>query len=306
MEHLNFKVTSKYDNLNIDGLIIKDETIKGIVQLAHGMCEHKERYIPFMEFLAKNGYLCVIHDHRGHGKSIKDTKDLGYFYEGKDIGLVEDIEAVNQYIQQQYPNIPIYLFGHSMGSLGVRGYIKKYDHHIKGLFVCGSPSSNPMTKAGLFLVKTLSRIKGPYHKSSLVDNMVMGAFNKPFEHENLNNAWLTTDIQIVNEYNNDPLCGYSFTLNGYESLFSLMSKVYSKDNWNIHNPDLPIYFISGSDDPCKTNDEMFYQAIDFIKAVGYKNVNYRLFENMRHEILNEIDKNIVFEDILNKLKEWQS
>lgn len=305
MEHINFSVISQYDNLTIDGLIIKNNNVKAIVQITHGMCEHKERYIPFMEYLANHNYLCIIHDHRGHGKSIKDKNDLGYFYDGKDKGIVEDIESVNKYIKKQYPNIPIYLFGHSMGSLSVRAYIKKYDHHINGLFVCGSPSSNPLSKAGLILIKTLSKIKGPYHKSAFIDNMVIGSFNKPFKHENLTNAWLTTDIDIVNQYNNDPLCGYSFTMNGYESLLSLMINVYSKDDWKIHNTDLPIYFISGKEDPCMTNEKMFLQSINLIKEIGYKKVSYKLFNHMRHEILNEKNKTIVYEDILNKLKEWQ-
>lgn len=304
MEHIKFNIASKYDNLVLDGIIIKPDNVKAIVQLAHGMCEHKERYIPFMEYLAHHGYLCVMHDHRGHGKSIKENKDLGYFYEGKAEALVEDIQLIHQYIKQQYPNLPFYLFGHSMGSLAVRAYIKKYDDQIDGLFVCGSPSGNPMTGAGLFLVRTLSKIKGAYHKSSFVDNMVIGVFNKPFENEHLQNAWLTTDVNIVKEYNEDPLCGYSFTMNGYESLFSLMKNTYSKDNWQLNNPNLPIYFISGKEDPCKTNDQEFYKSVNLLKEVGYKNASYQLFENMRHEILNEIEKNIVYNDVLNKLNEW--
>lgn len=305
MKHIHITLKSNYDDLNIEGLIIQSDKIKAIVQINHGICEHKERYIPFMEYLAKEGYLCVIHDHRGHGKSIKKLNDLGYFYDGKNRGLVEDIELINQYIKQKYPNIPIYLFGHSMGSLAVRAYIKKYDNHINGLFVCGSPSSNSMIDAGLVLVRILSRIKGPYYKNKLVDNMVIGAFNKPFKKEKIANAWLSTNINNVIDYNNDPLCGFSFTMNGYESLLSLMKDVYSKENWTIQNKDLPIHFISGEYDPCMTNQKMFFQAINHLSNIGYNNITNKLYKSMRHEILNETNKVIVYQDIMTTIKKWE-
>lgn len=285
--------------------MIKENKTKAIVQFTHGMCEHKEIYIPFMEYLVSHGYLCIIHDHRGHGKSILNDNDLGYFYSSKDIGLVEDIELVNQYIKQRFPNTPIYLFGHSMGSLAVRAYIKKYDHHIDGLFICGSPSANPLSSAGIIILKLLAKIKGDHYRNKLVNEMIIGTFNKPFKKEKIKNAWLCSDRNVVNAYNNDPLCAFSFTMNGYESLLTLMNKVYTQKNWNVSHPDLPIHFISGQQDPCMTNMKMFNQSIQLMKDIGYKNVNYKVYENMRHEILNETNKHIVYEDILNKLKEWE-
>lgn len=117
---------------------------------------------------------------------------------------------------------------------------------------------------------------------------------------------MCSDRNVVNAYNNDPLCAFSFTMNGYESLLTLMNKVYTQKNWNVSHPDLPpIHFISGQQDPCMTNMKMFNQSIQLMKDIGYKNVNYKVYENMRHEILNETNKHIVYEDILNKLKEWE-
>ena len=122
------KIKSACDELMLDVLTIfpKGE-IKGIVQISHGMAEHKERYIPFMEFLSQNGYVTVIHDHRGHGKSIKAKKDLGYFYEEKAEYIVEDLHQITNFIKNKYPNQKVILLGHSMGSMLVRKYIKKYD-----------------------------------------------------------------------------------------------------------------------------------------------------------------------------------
>lgn len=192
-----------------------------------------------------------------------------------------------------------------MGSLAVRAYIKKYDHHINGLFVCGSPSKNPMIDAGLFFVKLLSQLISPYHKNKIVDNMTVGTFNKPFKNENLQNAWLSVNKNNVNEYNKDLLCGYSFTMNGYESLFLLMKEVYSHQNWAIHNSHLPIHFLSGKNDPCMTNEKMFYQSINHLKNIGYTKITNHLYEHMRHEILNETDKEFVYLDIINIIKEWE-
>jgi len=304
MEILDFNLESKFDDLKLYGLIVKPKHIKAIVQLTHGMAERKERYLPFMKFLANQGYLCIIHDHRGHGKSVKNHHDLGYFYKGKAEAVIEDLLLVNQFIKQEYLNIPIYMFGHSMGSLAVRWYLKKYESTINGLIICGSPSRNPMTSIGLFIVKTLAKIKGNYYKNHLVDNIAIGSFNQPFKNENLQNAWLTTDTNIVDQYNKDPLCGFSFTMNGYETLFTLMKETYSKTNWNINQPSLPIYFISGKDDPCKTSDKDFYQSVYFLESLGYTNISSKLFNGMRHEILNELEKENVYHDILNKLNTW--
>lgn len=304
MEHKTFSVISHYDHLKLDGVMIIPDTPKAIVQFAHGMCEHKERYIPFMEYLCQYGYLCIIHDHRGHGKSIKNKNDLGFFYNGKNKGLVEDIELVNQYVKKQYPHLPLYLFGHSMGSLAVRAYTKKYDDHINGLIVCGCPSQNTFTSIGLLLVNLLTKIKGEKYKSELINQLVLGAFDKPFKNEHTPNAWVCSDKDIVKAFNDSELCGFSFTMNGYQSLLTLVKDVYSPNHWKISNPKLPIYFISGSLDPCRINDKKFKEAVQLMKNVGYKNTSYRLFNDMRHEILNETNKEIVYEDVLKTLEEW--
>jgi len=304
MEQKNFVITSHYDNLELDGLMIIPENPKAIIQFSHGMCEHKERYIPFMKYLSQYNYLCVIHDHRGHGKSIKNNNDLGFFYEGKSEGLVEDIELINQYIKKQYPQLPLYLFGHSMGSLAVRAYTKKYDDHIDGLIVCGCPSKNTFTSVGLIFVNLLAKIKGGNYKSQLIDHFVLGAFDKPFQDEHTPNAWVCSDKKVVQDFNDSELCGFSFTMNGYQSLLTLVKNVYSEKDWQVANPQLPVYFISGSLDPCRINDKKFKDAVHTMKNVGYIHVSYRLFNDMRHEILNETNKQIVYEDVLKTLEGW--
>ena len=118
----NFKretVMASADRLPLDVLSVTPETPVGILQLVHGMCEHKERYIPFMQYMASHGWICIIHDHRGHGRSVRKTEDLGYFYSGGYRALVNDIRIVNDLIRQRHPDLPLVLFGHSMGSMAV-------------------------------------------------------------------------------------------------------------------------------------------------------------------------------------------
>ena len=295
---------SNQDRLNISAHVIYCDYPIGIIQMVHGMCEYKDRYYNTMREFASKGYICVIHDHRGHGKSIKNEDDLGYFYESKDLGYVEDIKLITDYIKGRFPYLPIFLFGHSMGSLGVRAYIKKYDDYIDGLIVCGSPSYNKLAPLGLLLINLLEKIKGEHYKSPAIHNMIVGSFNKPFKQEKLKNAWICSDHSIVEAYNNDSLCNYIYTLNGCETLLKLMKTVYSKKGWIKEKEDLPIHFISGQDDPCRTNNQSFMSSIDFLKNIGYTRVSYKLYENMRHEILNETNKQEVYDDVITIINQW--
>lgn len=302
-EHLT--IFSDFDQLPLDVIITSPSHPIGIVQLSHGMCEHKERYLDFMKFLNQHGYVCCIHDHRGHGKSILKEDDLGYFYENGHIGIVEDVHQLTLFMKKRYPNLPIYLFGHSMGSLVVRCYIKKYDQDIDGLFVCGSPSHNQAVDIGIHLTTLLSKIKGDHYRSHLIQKIGFDAFNKKFNTQ-IPNSWICSDENIVNAYNQNPLCRFIFTNNGFYSLFQLMKETYSKEHWLLHQPTLPIHFIAGSDDPCITNEKEFLKAVQFVRDIGYQNVSSHLFKEMRHEILNEKNNKIVYKHILKTLKFWAS
>lgn len=301
-EHL--KIVSQFDNLPLDVIVMSPDHPKGIVQISHGMCEHKERYLDFMEYFVQNNYICIIHDHRGHGKSILKDEDLGYFYENGHLGIVEDLHQVSLFIKARYPHLPLYLFGHSMGSLVVRCYIQKYDEDIQGLIVCGSPSKNAATPMGLRLSSWLSNHKGHHHRSAFIQKISFGAFNKRFD-KNTPNSWICSDKEVVDIYNSNPLCHYVFTTNGFHSLFHLMQTTYSSKEWVFNNKQLPIHFIAGSDDPCIVSEKKFNEAIEFIKKIGYQNVTSYLFKGMRHEILNEKEKHIVYQHILKIINSWK-
>lgn len=305
MKTSEFKIRSHFDELDLHVLVSTPETEepKAVVQFAHGMCEHKERYLPFMQFLCDNGYTCIIHDHRGHGKSIKKTEDLGYFYDSGWEGVVGDIFVVNGMAKGMFPDKPVFLFGHSMGSLAVRCFAKRFDDLIDGLIVCGSPSRNPATGAGLLMTRLIASLRGYGHRPELIQKMAFDGYNKRFGTEGPN-AWLSTDRKVVDEYNADPLCGYTFTANGFIGLFNLMKDCYDLDGWQVSNPGMPVLFIAGTEDPCITSHNDFRLATDYMRVAGYENVKSRLYNGMRHEILNEKDKETVWKDVLKILDGW--
>ena len=295
MKKKSLKIDSLCDGLKLDVTLFEpDGKINGIIQLSHGMVEHKEYYYDFMKYMCNNGYVCIINDHRGHGKSVKDKNDYGYFYEKNAEYVVEDLHQITLYVKSIYPNKRVILLGHSMGSLIVRKYIKKYDYEISGLIVCGSPSINPMSKVGYNLSKIVSTLFGERYRSKLLNKLALGA--------NKNNEWLSYDMDYVNKYSNDPLCGFIFTANGFINLTKLMIDVYSKDKWILKNKNLKILFIAGLDDIIIKSEEKWNESIDFLYNVGYKNIERKIYPNMKHALLLEKNKEIVYEDVLNFVK----
>ncbi len=292
-------IVSRADGLDISVLVCSPcGELKAVVQLVHGMCEHKERYVPFMRFLAGHGFASLIHDHRGHGESVKSSEDLGYFYEGGYMALVEDIYAVTEMAGKEFPGVPVILMGHSMGSMAVRSYAKRHDDALSALVVCGSPSHNGGVGLAKFIARAFSLFSGSHHRPTLIQNMAFGAFNKGFKGETSPHAWVCSDPEIVRNYDEDPLCNFQFTNDGFINLFSLMQDAYRIRDWSPKNPAMPVLFISGEDDPCLISPGKFRSAVRTMQSAGYGNVRSIIYPGMRHEILNESGKEKVWNDIL--------
>lgn len=298
MKEQLFSINSSDNKLQLSCYIkAPKENAKAVIQISHGMAEHKERYYPFMEYLANNGIACIINDHRGHGQSIESKEDLGYFYDETGEMIVEDMYAVTKKMKEEYPDIPYFIFAHSMGTLVARNYIQKYDKEIDGFILCGAPFENKAASLGIKIVDYLEKLKGKKHRSNIMNLIVFGSFNDKFE-ENIKNKWLNSNMKEVQKYNKDHLCGFTFTLNGFRNLFKLIENAFKKERYNVKNEDLPILFIAGEDDPVIGNEQDFHNSIEFLKEVGYKNIKHILYFGMRHEILNEKNKLEVYKDIL--------
>ena len=293
------KIKSSSDNLELELIYMEPKgEIKGVVQISHGMSEHKERYYDFMEYLKDNGYAVVIHDHRGHGNSVKKRGDLGYFYTEDINYIIDDLYDVTKYIKKKYKDKKIYLFSHSMGTLVARGYIQKYDNEIEKLVLCGPPTKNELTKFAIKLSQISKYINKDNKPNKLLNKLTFGSYNKD---KSIDNSWLSKSIDNVNNYNKDELCGFIFTSNGFINLYKLMDNAFQKDGYKMQNESLPIFLIAGSDDPVIQSENKFLELVDFLKKLGYKDVTSKLYKGLKHEILNEEERNTIYKDILNFL-----
>ena len=296
-------IISEKDCLQLEVAILEPkEKPKGIVQISHGMSEHKERYYEFMKYLSENGYICVIHDHRGHGASVKNKRDLGYFYTEDINYIIDDLYQITKYIKNKYPDLKINLFAHSMGPLVARGYLKKYDDKINKMILSGPPTENSMALLGLMIAKFLNIFYKKNVPNKLLNNLTFGNYSKDV---NKKNEWICLNEDIVEAYNKDELCGYIFTTNGFINLYKLMINAFKKNNWNMKNKNLPIYIIAGRNDKVIQNEEKFTKLSKFITERGYKNVQSKLYNDMKHEILNEKNNKIVYKDILDFIENEQ-
>lgn len=292
-------IESEADGLDISVLaVVPDETpYRGILQLVHGMSEYKERYLPFMEYMAKKGYVCVIHDHRGHGKSVRALDDLGYMYGGGADAILKDIEVVNREMHQQLPDLPLILFGHSMGSLAVRAFARDHDDCMDMLIVCGSPSKNRARSLGEVIAHMESAVFGPAHKSKVIETLSFAGNVMRFRKDENCTSWICANKAAAQEYSDSELCGFTFTDDGYLALFELMKRAYDVKHWHCTRPKMPVLFVSGSDDPCMINVRHFAKAVQDMRHAGYVDVKGKLYPGMRHEILNETDRKRVYHDI---------
>ena len=292
-----FLVNSEFDGLPLRvNLVEPTGEKKAIVLFLHGMAEHIDRYAFAMEYLAGRGYVAAGHDHRGHGESVRAEADLGYFGDATGAAVVEDVYTVVKTLQERYANLPVYLFGHSMGTLVARCYLQKYDKSVAKTVLCGAPAENSLAEVAIVLTKCIAFFKGERHRSKTLSDLSVGGGDKKFPSDG-KNAWLSKNKENRDRYNADPLCGYTFTCNGYENLFRLLANAYADERFQTQNPTLPIRFIAGSDDPIIVSEAAFLKAQETLRRVGYENVSGKLYHGLRHELLNEDEREQVLSDV---------
>ena len=304
MQTKNVKIPSPFDGLELNVLLATpdDGAVKGIIQIAHGMCEYIARYLPTMEYFTAKGYAVVGNDHRGHGESVRQEGDLGWFYDQNGKALVEDLAAITRWVKALYPHAPITLFGHSMGSMASMVYLQEYDGLLDKLVLSGSPTKNPAAGIAVALSDVIAAFKGKRHRSKTLYTLSIGAYEKKFAGEG-KASWLATNRETVEKYVNDPFCAYVFTCNGYRNLFSLLKNAYTRKRYKAQNPTLPIFFIAGGDDPVIGNEKQWRAAQEFLRKCGYQSVDGSLHAGYRHELLNETDPLPFWEEILAFIKQ---
>lgn len=274
--------------------------VKGIVQLVHGMSEHIGRYDEFACYLAENGYIVCGHDHIGHGLSATSER-LGCIpaRNGKDL-LVEDVGRLRSIMQDRVGNdLPYFLFGHSLGSFVVRAYIAREGEGLAGAIICGTGHVPPLKSSmGYFFSRFIALIRGQNFKSRLLHSMGVGAYAKSVKHMRTTYDWLSYNESNVDAYRADELCGFRFSAGGYATVTSLTKEVCTHA-WASRIPRLlPLLFIGGNADPVGDSGEGVRISTQLVRDAGCADVTCMIYKRMRHEILNEDDRETVFDDVL--------
>lgn len=270
-----------------------------ILQIIHGMAEYIERYDDFASTLAEKGILVVGEDHLGHGKSVAEGGAYGYFCE-RDAAtvVVRDSHRLKKMVQEKHPGVPYIILGHSMGSFILRNYLCRYGTGIQAAVIVGTGMQpKPLLMAGKAVAAVQKIFCGSKHPSGLLNAMAFGSYNKKIANPRTIMDWLTKDEKIVDTYIKDPLCGFTFTVNGFQTLFELASRLHKKENLEKMPRELPILFLSGKEDPVGDYGKGVERAKQSFSDIGMKHVEIKLYDTDRHEIINETDRAQVYEDI---------
>lgn len=280
------------------------EDIVGVVQIAHGMAEHAGRYARFARFLTEAGFGVYANDHRGHGKTAGALENVGYFADTDGWHRVaDDMHLLTLIIGRECPGVPVFLFGHSMGSFLSRTYIAAHGGDISGV-ILSATGGDPglLGKIGLMIARWECRRKGRKAQSPLLTALSFGGFNKAFKPNRTDFDWLSRDAAEVDAYIADPYCGGIFTAGFFCDLLTGLQFINSPEGIRRIPKDLPVHFLSGTSDPVGKNTKGVRQVADAYKAAGISSVTTTFYDGGRHEMLNETNREEVFRDILEWLR----
>ena len=282
-----------------------DGAVRGVVQIAHGIAEHADRYTDFMRFLADNGFAVAADDHLGHGKSIEKDEDKGFFAE-KDgwWRVVQDLKTIHDTMKKQYPDVPYIFFGHSMGSFLARTYLICYPDDCDAAIISGTGQQSPlMVNGGLLMANLLVKKLGVRGDGQQLNDIAFGSYNSRIPEKKTEFDWLSRDEANVRKYIDDPLCGFVAKCSLYRDMMVGIKFISSKKNAAKMNKGLPVYFMSGDADPVGEYGKGVNKAYKLFCDVGMRDVTLRLYPQGRHEMLNEINYQDVYRDILNWVNE---
>lgn len=294
-------------NLSNDGNIKgykwfkEGQPFKGAFLISHGMAEHIERYDEFARELAEHNYIVYGHNQRSHKDTILSKQDYGYMGENNNFEImVTDLSEICDVIKEEHPELPIILFGHSMGSFVSQRFAQLYGNKINGLIITGSSqNSNLLLSVGLLIARIICKLKGRRYRSNLLNDLSFKSFNKVFKPNRTEFDWLNRDEKEVDKYVADPYCGGIFSAAYFKDFFKALKDINA--NFELVRKDLPLLILSGGNDPvggCGKGVTKLYQT--YVKK-QMSDLTFKLYDQARHEILLELCKEEVKQDIFNWL-----
>lgn len=294
-----FPSTSGLTQIHVNQWLPAGEQLRGVVQIAHGVAEYGKRYAPFAEFLCEQGYAVLANDHLGHGAS--QIPDAPMVYLGEHHGwwhVVEDMEQLRLYIAEEFPQVPVVLFGHSMGSFLTRSHMLRHPGAYDAYILCGTGQPGALTiQSGKFLADRKIRKQGKRGYSPLLERMAFGSYNQKFAPNRTSFDWGSLNEDNVDAYLADPLCGGAATLGLFRDMFEGLGYITRRENLRQLDPKAPILLISGEDDPVGGMGKGVKKAFEGFQAAGAEDVEMKLYPKLRHEILNEKCAQVVYTEI---------
>ncbi len=282
--------------------------IKAVVQIVHGVAEHFARYGVFAEFLNKHGYLVIGCDILGHGLSTNTLDYVHFADKNGDILAYESVLLVKEYIEKNYPEKDIFLLGHSMGSFIARKLIIDFPDSYKKALLSGT-AYKPflLTFFASFLINLIKVFKGPKYVSKLIQNLAIDSIPKQMRKDKIisgmDEEWLTRDEDIQKYYHNSKMCGQPITIEANLNMFHWLAFINKKKNIRMGNLQMPIYLMSGQNDGVSSYGKEVEKLYNVMHKIGYENIKMKLWKDCRHEILNELNKEEVFKEILDFFEE---
>lgn len=284
----------------------RDTPLRGTVQIAHGMAEHAFRYKRLAERLTARGYIVYANDHRGHGRTAAHINDLGYPGPDGFTGMTDDMIDLGRRIQEERSDLPLYLVGHSMGSFLSQKVMYRAPQLYEGVALLGTNGpKGAILKAGILLAKMLVARSGDRARSTLLSHTALGSFNRPFRPNRTEFDWLSTDEAEVDKFVKDPLCGFVCTTGFFKDFFIHLSDIHLKRHMRSIPKNLPVLLLAGDKDPVGGQGKGVRRLAALYRKLGLEQVDCKLYENKRHEILNEVNREEVMEDLISWLEASQ-
>ena len=273
---------------------------RAVVQLVHGIAEHVSRYDPFARFLTAHGYYVCGDDHLGHGKTASNPEELGYTCERDGwTHMVDDLYALRRLTGEKYPGIPYLLLGHSMGSFLSRTYLIRYPGTVDACALSGTGQQAPALVSFGTLFAKLERARlGSHGRSGLIQKLCFGAYNNQFKPVRTPNDWISRDKAVVDAYNADPFCQFWPTVTLFGDMMDGIRLITDPSNLAKMDQSTPVYFFAGARDPVGDSGKGVQKAYQSFLDAGCQDVSIHLYPNGRHEILNELNREEVYADLL--------